>query len=746
MPYLGNDLSTIVKQGKKVYEYVATAGQTAFTGSDSNGESLNITVNSFVAVFLNGIRLIVTDDYTVSTNTITLTSAASLNDELIIVADIEASVFNTYTQSETDAEIVSATADKAPINNPEFTGEYIKIPAGTTAQRPTSPSVGMLRYNTTLGFTEQYTVDGWQGIAPPPSITGTDVNNIDESDSSQVIVINGTTFDPTSTAVLIDANGTTRTPTTSVRNSSTQITITFSGGDVLDETVPEPLDVKVSNGSGLSATLEDAISIDATPVWTTAAGNIGTVYEDQVMSTITLVSNDPEGSNVTYSISSGALPAGLSFNTSTGEITGTPNVNDSYSASGVTHNFTVDASDGTGNTTPRSFNIVRKWMDGTTQTQAAPSGQAIADLGITTDGTYWIKPPGGSGTAVQAYVLNSIHGGGWVKFIQYYGGNTIGNQTAAYNTNAAWTSYLGGMNYGKLANSDIHALQSNGTNTAFLMSQDTHQKYRYFRYVEGPAITGHHPRCSRIGFRDIDGNDRNIIVYTSDNCNDVGTYQVGTTGSIDVGAGNETRATAAFIYSSFGGGTRSAYFTLQGSNNNSSWDNLFSGEMQSVSCGIKWGQNYDYRGYDNSTSQTRLDPLFNMGRGIGGFFLSSGTLTNFGTDMDPTATYDLKLDRERSGTWNYSVTYTNDTRGRCGHTGIGSGKVWVSDHNYNGTPGSVNGVGIPHCFSIGPNGVGTNLHWMSQAEPNLVSGNVGQSDGEMYWGTNTDSSFALWIK
>lgn len=105
MPYLGNDLSTIVKQGKKVYEYVATAGQTAFTGADSNGESLDITVDSFVSVFLNGIRLIKTDDYTLSTDTVTLVSGASLNDELIIVADIEAATFNTYTKTEADAQL-----------------------------------------------------------------------------------------------------------------------------------------------------------------------------------------------------------------------------------------------------------------------------------------------------------------------------------------------------------------------------------------------------------------------------------------------------------------------------------------------------------------------------------------------------------------------------------------------------------------------------------------------------------------
>ena len=38
------------------------------------------------------------------------------------------------------------------------------IAAGTTAQRPGSPTVGMLRYNTTIGTLEQYNSTGWESI------------------------------------------------------------------------------------------------------------------------------------------------------------------------------------------------------------------------------------------------------------------------------------------------------------------------------------------------------------------------------------------------------------------------------------------------------------------------------------------------------------------------------------------------------------------------------------------------------
>jgi len=41
---------------------------------------------------------------------------------------------------------------------------YFNLPKGTTSQRPASPAIGMLRYNTTLGTLEQYNVIGWESI------------------------------------------------------------------------------------------------------------------------------------------------------------------------------------------------------------------------------------------------------------------------------------------------------------------------------------------------------------------------------------------------------------------------------------------------------------------------------------------------------------------------------------------------------------------------------------------------------
>jgi len=67
------------------FRYIATAGQTTFTGADSNGNTMAYDAG-FVDVYLNGVRLDQTD-YTASSGTsIVLASAAALNDELNIVA------------------------------------------------------------------------------------------------------------------------------------------------------------------------------------------------------------------------------------------------------------------------------------------------------------------------------------------------------------------------------------------------------------------------------------------------------------------------------------------------------------------------------------------------------------------------------------------------------------------------------------------------------------------------------------
>ena len=66
------------------YKYSATAGQTAFQDSDLNGNVMSFDPNSTL-VFYNGVLLNDSDDYTASSNTVTLTSGADAGSQVSVV-------------------------------------------------------------------------------------------------------------------------------------------------------------------------------------------------------------------------------------------------------------------------------------------------------------------------------------------------------------------------------------------------------------------------------------------------------------------------------------------------------------------------------------------------------------------------------------------------------------------------------------------------------------------------------------
>jgi len=85
------------------YSYSATAGQTTFSGTDLNSLTLSYTVGA-EQVYLNGVLLVRTTDYTATNGTsVVLATAATASDTLVVVAYGAFNVANTYTQVEADA-------------------------------------------------------------------------------------------------------------------------------------------------------------------------------------------------------------------------------------------------------------------------------------------------------------------------------------------------------------------------------------------------------------------------------------------------------------------------------------------------------------------------------------------------------------------------------------------------------------------------------------------------------------------
>ena len=240
-----------------------------------------------------------------------------------------------------------------------------------------------------------------------PSVTSISPTNATTGDGTgnHTIVITGTKFDTTATASFINASGTTINPTSSTRNSATQITAVIAKSSLPNS--GEPYDIKVSNGNGLNATLDNALNIDAQPVYTTAAGTLGTVAGGSAISTIDIIAADPESTgNVTFEFQSGSLPAGLSSATvnengvSKFRITGTP----TNPAANTTTNFVLRAADAASNTSSRSFSItVNRTFTRSSFTSsgtfAVPSGTSVVNVLVVAGGGGGGHPWGGGGGA-----------------------------------------------------------------------------------------------------------------------------------------------------------------------------------------------------------------------------------------------------------------------------------------------------------------------------------------------------------
>lgn len=131
------------------------------------------------------------------------------------------------------------------------------------------------------------------------------------------------------------------------------------------------------------------------------------------MASVSLTTSSPSGITVSYAVTSGSLPTGMTLNTSTGVISGTPSTT-GYNVSGVASSFSVTATNSLGNATVKAFTITRRWNDGSSSTYAAPDALSIKTLtGTTTNGYYWVKPTGYS-TALQVHCDMTNSGGGWM--------------------------------------------------------------------------------------------------------------------------------------------------------------------------------------------------------------------------------------------------------------------------------------------------------------------------------------------
>jgi len=290
-----------------------------------------------------------------------------------------------------DSAVTIAKTDSL-LENPTMTGtEAAKMPVGTTAQRANATS-GDIRFNSTLNLMEYYDGTIWKSIDSPPTISSADVSDFDAA--GDTITLTGSNFQSGATVKLVGDDGTDYNASSVTVTNATTASFDITSAMATDN---DPFDVVLTNPSGLSGTLANALDFAPSPAFSTASGSIGTIYDSlrssYSLSAVTATSTDADDT-LSYALGSGdSLPAGLSLNSSTGAITGTATAVGSDTTTTFDIVATATSTEDSGTTTnTREFSITVKAPVVTSYTStgsgtfSVPSGISAVDVLVVAGG------------------------------------------------------------------------------------------------------------------------------------------------------------------------------------------------------------------------------------------------------------------------------------------------------------------------------------------------------------------------
>ena len=307
--------------------------------------------------------------------------------------------------------------------------EGTKVATGTTAQR--GSTTGQFRFNSTTGLAEYYDGTAFKAIDSPPTVSSVNTSNFESSALPTNIVITGSGFSSSVTVKFIGDDGTEISAGTTTRDSATQITAQIPNTVT---SANEPWDIKVTNtSSNLANTLADAFNIDAAPAFSVASGSLGTILEGTSGTGLTnITATDDEGDSISFSVTSGSIPAGLTLG-SNGVWSGTA----SNVGSDTTSTFTVTATDGTNTSTRQYTATVRNpsfvQLSGS-GTWSVPAGVTAAEILIVAGGASGGRSPnvpaggGGAGGIVHtsSYTFTSTDISSGIAYVVGAGGAGVG--------------------------------------------------------------------------------------------------------------------------------------------------------------------------------------------------------------------------------------------------------------------------------------------------------------------------------
>lgn len=225
------------------------------------------------------------------------------------------------------------------------------------------------------------------------------------------ITISGKNFSNNISVIFTGTDGVDREAKSITYSSATQIIATRP------DTFPEEYDpytvrvenLGISDPTGTNAhILDDSVTAGTSPTWITET-NLP-IHSEAKPYSVTLVANDVELTNITYSLVSGMLPQWATINEETGEISGIP----SGEIDGQPYSFVVRATDSGGNFTNKTFTM----SSNTPPVWITTSGQIATGSSLQASG-------GTNGNELTFSVLSgTLHTGVFLSSTGIISGNT----------------------------------------------------------------------------------------------------------------------------------------------------------------------------------------------------------------------------------------------------------------------------------------------------------------------------------
>jgi len=248
-----------------------------------------------------------------------------------------------------------------------------------------------------------------------PTISSVSPTNVLSGDGTgnYTFTITGSGFTADVTAKITTDGGTDIAFDSVTRNSSTQLTCVVAKNTANLTNANEPFDITVTTVGALTTTSADAFSIDASPVFVTSSGSIGSTLEE-TSGTFYVNATDPESAgNVTFELQSGSLPPGFSI-TNTAADGGTAVISGTAPAvaANTTYNFTLRAVDSASNVSSRAFSITVQ--NNPVSESFTSSGTFSVPAGVTVADVLVVGAGGGGNSQTQnpTYHRGGSGGGG----------------------------------------------------------------------------------------------------------------------------------------------------------------------------------------------------------------------------------------------------------------------------------------------------------------------------------------------